>query len=315
MKKVMVYLSLLAWLSCVTTGCSSQSQPSINGDTVIATVNDEPIAYGEYARIAGQSAAVSSQPMKLNEDAVKKVIRTKLEQIWAQQEGVIAKITYLELIAQWKQENKRRKLAVAKKQVIYGPVQYDEFGYMDYVHTNMVHQLKEKLGQEEFLATDRQLLSLYDEIKDQYYKKTDVITTQIVKLNQSDDDAAKAKMQVVKTKLDAGSSPKQAVSLLEGNGSLSVQVFDGASTRLQAEVTLKLFAVASRLHAGQISEVIEENQQLFILMFKDRKDEGYQSLAEVKQHVMSVWVNRKYEEKLNERIQQARVEIQDNHQF
>ncbi|MGO4376299.1 peptidyl-prolyl cis-trans isomerase, partial [Paenibacillus sp. MCAF20] len=160
-----------------------------------------------------------------------------------------------------------------------------------------VHQLKETLGKEEFQASEDQLLSLYEEIKDQYYKKSDYIKVQKVMLDHIDDDSLE-EMKQVKADLDADYGWEKSVSRLSGNGILSEQIFNVNSARVDEEVNPKLYAAANRLHAGQISEVIEENQNLFLIVCLERRDEGYQSFSEVKQNLMSLWIDQKYDEKL-----------------
>ncbi|MGO4376580.1 hypothetical protein AB4Z21_38660, partial [Paenibacillus sp. MCAF20] len=100
------------------TGCSQQT--SVHMNTVIAQVNGEPIEYGEYVRETGQYDLTKQSDLK--EDVLDTLIRRKLEQIWAKQKGMVKEIAYHDFVQEWKEENKRRKKAVADKEVIYGPV-------------------------------------------------------------------------------------------------------------------------------------------------------------------------------------------------
>lgn len=82
---------------------------------------------------------------KAKQMALEQVKRVKTEQLLARQYGLLDDLSYSAFLDQWRKENERRAEAVKRNQVIYGPKQYDEWGYYMYRNTNLVLKLKRLL--------------------------------------------------------------------------------------------------------------------------------------------------------------------------
>ena len=88
------------------------------------------------------------------EKALKDIVRIITQQELAKKKGVIDDISYEKVIKDCDQLNKKRKQDLAKGKVIYGPVEYSLDNYFTYVFSNMVINLKTKLGEKEFKLDD-----------------------------------------------------------------------------------------------------------------------------------------------------------------
>ncbi|MCD9026108.1 hypothetical protein [Cohnella silvisoli] len=157
-----------------TSGCTVKAENERSSDRtnvleIVASVNGEPIRYGEFAMIMERkrSEAVryfydkygaediaeywttafgKETPIEwLKSAALDETARIKVQQIIARDEGVVKRIDYSDFRNDWIQENELRHKAEEKKELIYGPLQYDENVYYEYVFSNTVLQVKEKL--------------------------------------------------------------------------------------------------------------------------------------------------------------------------
>ncbi|BBH22307.1 hypothetical protein Back11_36520 [Paenibacillus baekrokdamisoli] len=165
----LLFLILIAF----TAGCAAHvehesSSAKANIQEIVATVNGEPIRYGEleilmlrqrsdviqyfYDKYNAEdstqywtTAFGKERPIdRLKSAALAEAKKIKIQQIIARNEGVVQRIDYSDFRNDWIQENDRRKRAAAQKQMIYGPLQYDENTYYEYLFSNMVLQVKEK---------------------------------------------------------------------------------------------------------------------------------------------------------------------------
>lgn len=152
----------------------------------IATVNGEPICKQEFTQQLRREKALiynyfkdkygvedsstfwtdsygGEKPLNLiRRTALKQCIRTKIQQILAKQNGIIADCTYSRFLADLGRENVRRKRAIEDKEPIYGPVVYEEGRYFDYLLSIVVINLKEKLLRKgAFSVTEEELKEYY----------------------------------------------------------------------------------------------------------------------------------------------------------
>jgi hypothetical protein len=103
--------------------------------------------------------------------ALEELKSVKIQQLLAIENGLLDDSSYATFSNQLTQENARREKAVANKQVIYGPVQYEEWGYYNYLFSNLVIKLKQVLARKESAMTESEARTLYANLKDRLYKK------------------------------------------------------------------------------------------------------------------------------------------------
>ena len=140
-----------------------------NDTKIIATINGEPIAVGEFDLFASQNRSKVIQHFRNNYNTdysekfwgkrikgdsplelLKKMtfedlIELKIQQLLAREYGIVEHIDYINFLKKLSAENIRRANKIAKAEAIYGPKVYSKEVYFDYLISNMVIQLKDSL--------------------------------------------------------------------------------------------------------------------------------------------------------------------------
>ncbi len=83
---------------------------------------------------------------RLLETAVRRAARYKAEQLMMQDAGIVSDISWAAFQKEFLAENERRLEAVQKGEVVYGPKQYTEYDYFNYLHNNRLLKLKAALN-------------------------------------------------------------------------------------------------------------------------------------------------------------------------
>jgi len=159
-----------------------------DNDTVF-TINDEPVSKAEYLFImSGLKANVFSYFVQkhdakeskkfwtsefrgeipaelLAKKTVELLKRLKTEQILIKENGITNNISFGGFLADLETENERRRLAFAKNLPIYGPVQYEERVFYDYLHTERVEKLKRILSSGELSVKEEEIIISYEKLK------------------------------------------------------------------------------------------------------------------------------------------------------
>ncbi len=186
--------SAVLWIVLVATficaSCSNENTTDVSLDyDVIATVNGEPISIQLFQRQISLNRSVVysyfhkkykiDNPSKfwttqydkevpaevIKKKAIDDCVEIKLQHILAKDKGIIPDITYKTFLENLKQENIRRKKVLTQNGVIYGPEQYTEKTYFDYIFSNMQIKLKTKLGQDTFHISNDELQNFHESRK------------------------------------------------------------------------------------------------------------------------------------------------------
>jgi hypothetical protein len=160
----------------------------------IATVNGTPIHLNEFQKAiqankaqitdyfhvkynTQQSASFWSTsfggeiPLELlKKKALDDCVRVKVQQIIAKEQGVMSDISYEGFLRSLKTENDRRQKAINDHKVIFGPVQYTENAYFEYVMSNAILAVTKNLTRNGWKPDDQQSKQFY-EAKKTYYTK------------------------------------------------------------------------------------------------------------------------------------------------
>lgn len=101
---------------------------------------------------AGRGDAFWTRPVdgetpaaRLTDAALADVARTTVQLELAAQHRLIADASYSTFLAAFGAENDRRRAAAANHQVVYGPVQYSEANYLDYLTGQYAYDLEPRL--------------------------------------------------------------------------------------------------------------------------------------------------------------------------
>ncbi|MFG3022505.1 hypothetical protein ACGFZQ_28800 [Streptomyces sp. NPDC048254] len=172
-------------LSLLADGGSARQANAPSPTAVIATIDGQTIPVREFSLYLAQERSATfthfqntfgaqdgprfwttsyggSTPTDyIKKQALADVTRTTVQQQLAHHYGLLADPSYGAFLFNWTKENQRRQQAVAAHQVIYGPVQYTEANYFDYVLNSLTFSLEKKLADAHVITTDDKALRAY----------------------------------------------------------------------------------------------------------------------------------------------------------
>ena len=145
---------------------ANKNESGIKPDTVVATVDGEPIVFAELCLVSGDiksnvvtyfyntySAEQSEDfwnrdfngeipNLRLYSQVLQEAVRIKTEQLMMREYGLAKDLSYQTFYDAFIAENKRRAKALENDEIIYGPKQYTEISYFEYLHNNRLLKLK-----------------------------------------------------------------------------------------------------------------------------------------------------------------------------
>jgi hypothetical protein len=255
---------------------------------------------------------------RIKRQSLDECVRIKVEQLLARDNGVLREISYSAFLDALEKENQRRERAVAAGEPIYGPMQYREDTYFVYVLSNMLIELKRRLGRDELRAAEDGLRQHYEDIKDSKYKLDDTIrvwTIEVPFRRRPDEsvgltkDQAEARIAEARKRLDEGEKFAKLAPVYNEDGSLGERVLDEESRRFDERSRPEFRSVAADLSDGEISDVFEERNAFYILICVAREARGYMPYEDVKHNVRSDHIDREYEKLVTDLVGAATVEI------
>lgn len=152
-------------------GRGEEATPA-SADSMVATINNEPVEAGEYRLIMerktsevftymkqhhdlddhfgywSESSGPEGPLAKLREMVLNELVRIKVYQGLAKEKGLLQETTFTNFKAQFERENARRREATRLGQVIYGPSQYRMVSYYYILFGDLDYKLKEALAKE-----------------------------------------------------------------------------------------------------------------------------------------------------------------------
>lgn len=267
-------------------------------ETVIATVNGEPVIAAEFNRQLGLLRASVIDEFKraygaefgkdfwsteykgetpadaLKRQALDQAVAMKLQLQLAQAYGIVQGASYHDLLAELERENSRRSRAAAAGQPIYGPVQFDESAFVDFYLSKVLIQLKERLAEELLVLTGDELRSHYERIKEEIFRLEDNVIFSNISISYREQDGhfedsgrkeqAEAVAGALKRLLEQGLAVEEAVERLrEASGELHIHIaeerFNSDTARNYYRSFPQLYAVlAEPMEAGEVSPVMDD---------------------------------------------------------
>ncbi|UKS24783.1 peptidyl-prolyl cis-trans isomerase [Paenibacillus sp. HWE-109] len=285
----------------------------------IAWVNEIPISVVEFNKALRKNRAYSGEsPTDVwKQKALDDSVSIKMQQIIAQENGVWPDISYSSFLQQWKRENERRQQAIRNKQVVFGPTQYSEDGYFEYMLSNANLAVKKQMQEQEAELADG-LKAFYERKKDSLYASPGSVKVQQVMLTfldanhqVSSKDKKRQEMEEVKAKLSSGADLEEAAKAYMPEGTVSVQQF--AANNVRQNLRSPAAQAALKLKQGEISDVIEENGSYILMKCMEKSEPGfaYTPFEEIKEQILKDYIDDKYKEELQTRISQARIKVND----
>lgn len=265
---------------------------------------------------------------KAKQTALEQIRRVKTVQRLAQQNGLLDDPSYAAFLDNWAKENRRREEAVKRNEVIYGPRQYDEWGYYTYLNTNMELKLKQLLYEREEPLPEQTVRDAYEAWKDASYAEVGEIKTYKVEIpyataasvepGQSDKREIKAKIEEVKRRLEQGEDPEAISRSLEseaGAGWKAGEFVVNEDTLRSKDIHTpdqEAIEEALRLPENGVSEVFESGESLVVLKCLERKGGGYRPFDDVKEDVKRRLFEEKFETEVKKLASGAKVTLVEN---
>lgn len=310
----------------------------------IATVDGEPIQLEEFQRAvqankarvidffhekygADQSASfwTASYEGEIPFELLKKMaledsVDLKIQQMTAKEQGVLTDIRYDVFLQHFKDENKRREQAIAKGEVVFGPAQYTEDAYFEYVMVNAVLSVKKHLMEEDWKPDEPELKRFYEKNKSELYQapatvKVKQISVSILDAERKADERlraqAKQKVEAASMKISNGISFEQAAKEIGLNGQVIEQSYSLDNFRHNAKSPVA--QAASTLRAGEISGIIEENGRFYLIQCLENAKAGsrYLPFDAVKDQALKDYIDGRYADYVRQRIANAKVVVNE----
>lgn len=311
-----------------------------SADAWVAKVNGEPISAGLFRRrlmrnraaayrFFGQQYGVSDSadfwttphdgesPLEwLKKRTLDDCVRIVIEQTLARKHGVLSDISYSAFLQALERENERRRRALAVGEPIYGPQQYREDEYFDYLFANMVIELKRRLSAGEFATSDDVLRQQYEQSKQTLYHRGDRVVVWAISVrfaSGSHDnlsrEAARAIVEALRAKLTPDATLHSIKAACGTAASVEEMAFDDSSARADGMTRALARDEAMKLSPGEASPVFEERSALWAVQCVSREPLGYRPFEEVRDSVRSRYVDERYDALVNGLVPTAKVEI------
>ena len=313
---------------------------------VIATVDGIPITLPEFSRAAQRNKSgilnyfhekygaeqtsgfwTTAYGGEVPLDALKKKalddsVRIKVRQWIAMDQGILKHIGYPEFLKQLQQENARRAKAVANRQVIYGPVRYNEDTYFEYIMTNATTAVKQKMQlDDESKPDERALKAFYELHKDELYQTPGVVKVVSMSISFLDSDRnadPSKKVQATKqleeayAKLESGASFSDIAKIYSDEEAQQELVFHLGNSRHNSRSPVA--RAAEKMSTGETSGIIEENGSLYLMKCTEKTDPGsmYAPYPEIKEQVLKDYIDNEYEVWVRKKMDQAHVEVNES---
>jgi hypothetical protein len=336
---LLIAISIAAWTHTENSGRS------------VAEVNGEPILLDEFMAAAMDHRAETvgyfhqkygaepdqkefwnqryggESPLEvLKERVLKQLTGIKIQQILAKEAGLLEEPGYDFFLKQLELENNSRKERLAKKEVIFGPQQYDAKTYFNYVFNKMVIELKRTLGETRLAPSDHQLMTYYDTWKDNRFKLPDTIKVKKIYVRYANDSFPGAlsehqaleeitriqdRLHGVGQALYDEISGDIAAGKLGPSFGYEEHTFLPAARRKDLTQYEALLQAADKLEPGQMEGPIQEaDKHIFsIALVAEKTKHGYQKFDDVNEQVKMLYLDHRYEEFIRNQIENAHIEI------
>lgn len=314
-KRLVIFAVLAAVLLC--SGCN-------NNEGVIAYVNGEAVETAEFMMLASQyKAEVISYFARtygaeygsgfwqeyysgenpgemLTEKVMDKAVSTKLLQIEAKKNKIIKTCKYSDMIAQMEEENIRRAKDKADGKRVYGVVQYSASEYYNDRIAKIKISLLDKIKNERDI-TEEELREFYDTIKDEYYKKMSESVLTIFRFEPGGEEEARNLLEKAKRGENIDSQAAEMGAKLEA---ITVTADSERYVSLQMPGVLELI---EEHQYPAYSELFTTGNGISFVRVDEVKDGQYKEYDEVSENVLSVMVERKLDDYLQEEQNNAKI--------
>ncbi|GGI45593.1 chaperone SurA [Paenibacillus marchantiophytorum] len=279
-------------------------------EDIVATVDGEPVQRREFVAFLNQHRGDTTLPLPtLKEKALQELIHVKVIQIEGKKRGFIPSALYSDFVVDLEKENERRMDAIANKQVIYGPRQYNEQTYYAEIVNNLNHRLKDDLAEHHFDMSDVKLREFYEANKEAYASKLDNIKLKEI-IETTNNRESLDRMQHVMIRIQNGESFDRIYEerMTEGTSTREESVNE-TNARDLAKYRDALYRAAMKLNVGEVSEIIADRGGYILIKCVERGKSGYKEFQEVSSEIKLNYIDSEYDQYVSQLEKQAVVKM------
>lgn len=256
---------------------------------------------------------------ELQDHTLEVLTKFKVEQQIAVENKIIDKkdTSYNSIIQLMENENNSRSQKIANSQPVYGVKQYTKSSFFTYYYSNLQIENKNKLGEKggKLYADDKSLKAWYENVKDKKYRAFDKYDLIIYTLEKNKTENADVLMKKVKSALenkkDFDYIKKNICKYILKNNTL---INDENASNLQKSSSLA-FEEIQKLKAGDISDIIDENNSLSVVVCNSRSNGGFKSFKTYKSAIYNEYISEKYNEFVLNKVKSAKVKKLEKFQY
>ena len=316
-----------------------------DSDRIVLTINKEPVSKAEVSHIiSGLRTDVFSYfarkhgaedgsdfwttcfdgevPLEiLKRKTIDRLKAIKIQQILMKEYGLLTDISYSGFVRRLEIENARREKAWMNNIPIYGPIQFEEKAYYDYLLSERIEKLKALLSATEWGITEEEMKQFYLRHRRTEYRGPDRVEVEKIvcrernttkKLPSEKADASRV-MCEIRRRVQNGEASKEVVDEFQGSNSRELlyeeHVLDGSNFRAQPSLYSELDAYIQHLGAGEVSQIFEGKNGLSIIRIARVKKGPYKPYSEVRGQVHRDLIDLKYEKMIRRLVETAVVEV------
>ncbi|MEI9895091.1 MAG: peptidyl-prolyl cis-trans isomerase [Chthoniobacter sp.] len=306
---------------------------------VVATVDGEPIALGEFLlRLNAERAGVYAHFQSLirveNTDrfwdtkyggvtpwaflkakTLEDLKAIKVQQSAARRAGIVADTGYASFRQRFEAENRRRAAAARTGEVIYGPRRLSEGAFYHQELARTIERLKSYLAENTLHPSEEQVRQYYERNKDRRYRLPDSVSVEVLTWtigNKSGGEPAESSLRGVQSGARHGKSLAECVAAwLPGASDLRVAMctINKDTASQYSKTAPALLAAAAVLQAGQVSEIIRSDAGGMIIQCHAREEGGFLSYDHFQPAIRRDCVDEKYQSFVDQLVAEAEMFI------
>jgi hypothetical protein len=310
----------VAWVNHepVTTGEFRQQILLKRGDVIAYFRTTYGARYDRYFWSTAYGGEIPSEVVK--ERAMEEIKKIKIQLLLAKKEGLIEHIDYQSLMKEMEEENKRRRRAIAKNQVVYGQEAFDEQTFMCHLLAVLRNTLKERLS-DKWTITDREIRNYYEAIKDFYYVQNTRMKARETSLSYvSGDGDIDAEMKAdchhtmleLEKKLKKGECLDTAAGELKKNRRFSISLFDFETAQPDTAINPELRSILPELTPGMAGTAIDTGESFSLVQCLEKENITYEAYEKIKDNLKTRYLEFAYDEYINDLANNAGLRIADD---
>lgn len=253
---------------------------------------------------------------------LEKQVKIKIQQILAKKYGIVKDVSYTGFLKSLNAENKRRKHAIKNKQVVFGPTEYGEEAFYNYVFSKMVIRLKQTLEEKSFDLAENRLKTYYESKKDSLFLASElrkIYKVSIIKdklKNKSDIQKWEKEVYGLLLKLNKGSMPTDKL-MITSTVKFNIEIddiefnYNNDFDYRGNEESDKLSEIVKKLSVGEISSVFQLNDKYYMVRLIDKESLGYTDYNNCKELIRSLSIDKQYSELIKMQVNNADIVLKD----